>query len=68
MTFSIPKKYKAQEIETKWKACFIHKSQKIKETYDQDHAKMELFRGIESGAKYAEGFVHHSQSPIAILP
>ena len=55
-------------IETKWKACFIHKSQKIKEYYPDDHAKMELFRGIEAGATYGEAFVHHWQSPHAMLP
>ena len=55
-------------IETKWKACFIHKSQKIKEYYPDDHAKMELFRGIESGADYGEAFVHHRLSPYGIIP
>lgn len=55
-------------IETKWKACFIHKSQKIEETYDQSHGKMEVFRGMEYDCKYAEGFIHHQQSPVGYLP
>lgn len=55
-------------IETKWKACFIHKSQKIEEYYPDDHAKMELFRGIEARSKYGEAFVHHWQSPHGMLP
>ena len=55
-------------IETKWASCFIHKSQKIKEYYPDDHAKMELFRGMEAGVKYGEAFVHHSLSPLGNLP
>lgn len=55
-------------IETKWKSCFIHKSQKIEAYYPDNHAKMELFRGIESGAEYGEAFVHHSLSPHGSLP
>lgn len=55
-------------VEQKWKTCFVHESQKIKEEYPLDHAKMELFRGIEINAGYAEGFMHHWQSPKGILP
>ncbi len=55
-------------VETKWKACFIHKSQKIDEMYPDSHGKMEVFRGMEFGCKYAEGFVHHQQSPVGYLP
>lgn len=58
----------SQVIETKWKSCFIHKSQKIEETYGHDHGKMELFRGLEFGCQYAEGFIRHQQSPIGHLP
>lgn len=52
----------------KWDACFAHKSQKIKETYHQDHAKMEDFRGRENNCKYAEAFVHLDASPQIALP
>jgi len=55
-------------VETKWKSCFIHKSQKIEETYSQNHGKMEQFRGLEFGCSYAEGFIHHQQSPKGYLP
>jgi len=55
-------------IETKRKACFIHKSQKIEDTYDRSHGKMEIFRGMEYGCKYAEGFIHHQQSSVGYLP
>lgn len=58
----------SEVVQQKWNACFVHKSQQVKETYSIDHAKMELFRGIEINADYAEGFVHHWQSPIGILP
>lgn len=55
-------------IQQKWDACFVHKSQKIKENYPSDHAKMELFRGIECNADYAEAFIHHELSPSGLLP
>ena len=55
-------------VEQKWAACFVHKSLKIGEVYPEEHAKMELFRGIESHAKYAEAFVHHWVSPHGFLP
>jgi len=55
-------------INIKWEACFIHESQKIRELYPKDHAKMELFRGIEAGSEYGEAFVHHSQSPPGLMP
>ena len=55
-------------IETKWKACFIHKSQKIEDMYADSHGNMEIFRGMEYGCKYAEGFIHHQQSPVGYLP
>jgi len=58
----------SQTVETKWKSCFIHKSQKIEETYSQDHGKMELFRGLEFGCPYAEAFIRHQQSPVGYLP
>jgi LmbE family N-acetylglucosaminyl deacetylase len=47
----------------KHKACFAHVSQKIEESYPNDHGRMEIFRGMESGCAYAEAFVrqikHH---------
>lgn len=49
-------------VEQKHKACFIHKSQKIKENYPNDHAKMEVFRGLEKGVAYAEAFVKYAKS------
>lgn len=55
-------------IKKKWEACFLHESQKIKETYHKDHAKMELFRGIEQNVEYGEGFVHQWLSPDGLLP
>lgn len=50
-------------VEQKHKACFIHLSQKIEEEYPKSHGKMEIFRGLEYNAKYAEAFVRHVQSP-----
>lgn len=50
-------------VEEKWRACFVHRSQKIEELYLEYHAKMEIFRGLESNCKYAEAFVHLQQSP-----
>ena len=55
-------------IQQKWEACFVHESQKIKEIYSEEHAKMELFRGLEGNAKYAEAFIHHWQSPRGLMP
>jgi LmbE family N-acetylglucosaminyl deacetylase len=50
-------------VEQKHKACFAHVSQKIEENYPDDHGKMEIFRGMESGCEYAEAFVRHVRSP-----
>ncbi len=50
-------------VEEKWQACFMHESQKIEEYYPKDHAKMEIFRGLENGSTYAEAFIHLQQSP-----
>ena len=43
-------------------ACVVHVSQHIAETYDESHGKMEVFRGLECGCAYAEGFVRQMQS------
>jgi LmbE family N-acetylglucosaminyl deacetylase len=50
-------------INQKHKACFVHVSQKMEETYKDHHGKMEIFRGMEFGCDYAEAFVRHVKSP-----
>jgi LmbE family N-acetylglucosaminyl deacetylase len=50
-------------VKQKHKACFAHVSQKIEETYQDSHGKMEIFRGMECGCDYAEAFVRHVKSP-----
>ncbi len=50
-------------LDQKHRACFVHKSQMIEETYQDSHGKMEIFRGMECGCKTAEAFVRHAQSP-----
>jgi len=49
-------------VSRKHEACFVHESQLIKETYNNDHGKMEVFRGSEAGCGFAEAFIHHVQS------
>lgn len=51
-------------IHQKHKACFAHVSQKMEETYNDHHGKMEVFRGMEFGCDYAEAFVRHIKSPV----
>ena len=46
----------------KHRACFVHKSQMIEETYQDSHGKMEIFRGMECGCKSAEAYIRHAQS------
>jgi hypothetical protein len=48
-------------------ACFAHASQKPAEFYPV-HAKMNEFRGMEAGVRYAEAFVHHAPTPKLPLP
>jgi LmbE family N-acetylglucosaminyl deacetylase len=48
-------------------ACFAHASQKPEEFYPV-HAKMNEFRGMEAGVRYAEAFVHHAPCPMVPLP
>jgi N-acetylglucosamine malate deacetylase 1 len=43
--------------------CFAHASQKPETTFYLLHDMMNRFRGMECGAKYAEGFVRHCQNP-----
>ncbi|MFH0843739.1 MAG: PIG-L family deacetylase [Bacteroidota bacterium] len=47
----------------KHKACFGHVSQEIEQMYRESHGEMEIFRGMESGCKYAEAYIRHVQSP-----
>lgn len=54
--------------ETKLRACFAHTSQNIQPWYEEHHGSTELMRGKESDAKYAEAFVHLSQSQAIALP
>lgn len=54
-------------VAKKHAACFAHVSQKIEDSYANDHGKMEMFRGLESGYQYAEAFVRHVQSPAVYL-
>jgi len=48
-------------------SCFAHASQGPDEFYAV-HDEMNRFRGMEFGSKYAEAFIHHSQSPEIALP
>jgi LmbE family N-acetylglucosaminyl deacetylase len=50
-------------IKQKHNACFVHKSQRIEEEYQQYHGQMELFRGMEYNCEYAEAFARHFQKP-----
>jgi LmbE family N-acetylglucosaminyl deacetylase len=50
-------------------ACMAHESQHpATGFYANYHAKMHQFRGMESGFKLAEAFVHHAHSPAGRLP
>jgi LmbE family N-acetylglucosaminyl deacetylase len=51
----------------KRQACFAHASQSPERFYELQELVMRM-RGIESGHKYAEGFIRHIQSPPALLP
>lgn len=50
-------------VEKKHKACLEHKSQKVEEWYETSHGRMEIFRGMEAGYKFAEAFIRQNQSP-----
>jgi len=54
-------------LKIKQKACFAHKSQNAEEWYAASHAKMEVFRGMESNCPYAEAFIRHYQSPPGLM-
>jgi N-acetylglucosamine malate deacetylase 1 len=49
-------------------ACMAHQSQHPENFYTKDHEPMLRFRGMESGCKAAEAFIHHDQSPGGRLP
>lgn len=46
-------------LNIKHDACFAHESQKISDSYPNDHGRMEAFRGKEGGYEYAEAYVRH---------
>jgi N-acetylglucosamine malate deacetylase 1 len=48
-------------------ACFAHASQNPEDFYAV-HDQMNRCRGMEMRSKYAEAFIHHSQSPEVPLP
>jgi LmbE family N-acetylglucosaminyl deacetylase len=52
----------------KHEACFVHVSQKIRETYAGEHGRMEVFRGMEAGCQFAEAYIRHSKGPEGRLP
>jgi LmbE family N-acetylglucosaminyl deacetylase len=50
-------------------ACYAHESQHAKDGwYPKFHLKMQQHRGMESGFRQAEAFVHHDHSPYGRLP
>ena len=50
-------------------ACMAHASQNpAGGFYAKDHEPMLRFRGLESGHRLAEAFIHHDQSPSGRLP
>jgi LmbE family N-acetylglucosaminyl deacetylase len=50
-------------VKQKHEACFIHKSQLIEEEYPLYHARMEVFRGMESNCEYSEAFIEQATNP-----
>jgi LmbE family N-acetylglucosaminyl deacetylase len=53
----------------KREACMAHDSQQPTiNFYDSHHVKMHQHRGMESGFRLAEAFIHHDQSPYGRLP
>lgn len=55
-------------LEKKHRASFVHISQGIESVYARTHGRMEIFRGMEYGCKFAEAYVKHIQSHAAFLP
>ncbi len=52
----------SEVVELKRQACYLHESQKMKELYSNDHERMEEFRGMESGYRFAEAFIGHARN------
>ena len=52
--------------ERKYKACYCHESQGLKEAMDNWHTPMERFRGIECRCTAAEAFLHHTE-PVSLV-
>lgn len=52
--------------ERKYKACYCHESQGLKEAMDSWHTPMERFRGIECRCTAAEAFLHHTE-PVSLV-
>lgn len=52
-------------VERKREASYAHKSQDIKTIYEASHDKMEVFRGLEAGYKYAEAYILQAKSPVS---
>jgi LmbE family N-acetylglucosaminyl deacetylase len=50
-------------VKQKHEACFVHKSQMMEEEYPLYHARMEMFRGMESNCEYAEAFIEQVMNP-----
>ena len=55
-------------IDQKHAACFAHISQGIEHVYGKSHGRMEEFRGMEGGCRFAEAYVKNAQSRAAVLP
>jgi len=53
-------------LERKYKACYCHESQNLKEVMEGWHAPMERFRGIECRCAAAEAFLHHVE-PVSLV-
>lgn len=54
-------------VDLKRRACYAHVSQNMEALYPTDHARMEEFRGMESGHPYAEAFARHTRNPQPFL-
>jgi LmbE family N-acetylglucosaminyl deacetylase len=55
-------------VDDKHSASFVHISQGIESLYAETHGRMEEFRGMEYGCKFAEAYVKHAQSSTIVLP
>ena len=50
-------------VSAKHQASFMHVSQDVQAWYETDVERIQIFRGMESGCKYAEAFIKHILSP-----